>query len=69
MDTRTCTLEVAAEQVARGFIHHLAPAFRPPARLVCPSDEAEHAVVNAVMGLDQERDVAALMTLTTQTAA
>ena len=27
------------------------------------------AVVNAVMGLDQERDVAALMTLTTQTAA
>ena len=48
MDTRTCTLEVAAEQVARGFIHHLAPAFRPPARLVCPSDEAEQAIVDVV---------------------
>ena len=48
MDTRTCTLEVAAEQVARGFIHHLAPAFMTPARLVCPSGEAEQAVVKAV---------------------
>ena len=48
MDTRTCTLEVAAEQVARGFIHHLAPALMTPARLVCPSGEAEQAVVKAV---------------------
>lgn len=48
MDTKTRTLEAAAEQVTSGFIHHLAPAFRTPARLVCPSDEAEQAVVNAV---------------------
>lgn len=41
-------LQAIAEQVAGAFIHRLAPAFRPPARLVCPSDEAEQAVVDAV---------------------
>lgn len=41
-------LEAIAAQVAGGFIHHLTPAFRPPARLVCLSDEAEQAVVDAV---------------------
>ena len=44
----TRPLEAAAAQVASGFIHHLAPAFRPPARLVCPSEEAEQAIVDAV---------------------
>lgn len=34
------TLQAIAKQVAGDFIHRLAPAFRPPARLVCPSDEA-----------------------------
>ena len=42
------TLQAVAEQIAVDFIHRLAPAFRPPARLVCPSDEAEQAVVDAV---------------------
>ena len=42
------TPEAIAVQVAGSFIHHLVPAFRPPARLVCPSDEAEQAVVDAV---------------------
>lgn len=41
-------VQVAAD-VAQAFIHHLAPAFRPPARLVCPSDETEQAVVDAVI--------------------
>lgn len=41
-------LQAIATQVASGFIHRLAPAFRPPARLVCPSDEAEQALVEAV---------------------
>jgi hypothetical protein len=49
MDTNSHTLEATAEQVASGFIHHLAPAFRTPARLVCPSDEAEQAIVKAVI--------------------
>lgn len=30
------------------FLHHLAPAFRPPARLTCPSDQAEKAVIDAM---------------------
>jgi hypothetical protein len=38
-----------ATKVAQEFIHRLAPAFRPPARLVCPSDEAEQAVIDAVI--------------------
>lgn len=41
-------LEAIAAQVASGFLHPLVPAFRLPARLVCPSDEAEQAVVDAV---------------------
>jgi len=44
----TRTLQAIAAQVAGDFIHRLAPAFRPPARLVCPTDEAEQAVVDAV---------------------
>lgn len=47
-NSETRTIEAVAGQVARAFIHHLAPAFRPPARLVCPSDAAEQAVVDAV---------------------
>lgn len=42
------TLDAIAEQCASVFIHRLAPASRPPARLVCPTDEAEQAVVGAV---------------------
>lgn len=41
-------LDSAAAAVADDFIHRLAPAFRPPARLICPSDAAEQAVVAAV---------------------
>lgn len=44
----TRTLVAIAAQVAGSFLHHLVPSFRPPARLVCPSDEAEQAVVDAV---------------------
>ena len=44
----TRTLVAIAAQIAGGFLHHLAPSFRPPARLICPSDEAEQAVVDAV---------------------
>lgn len=53
--TGTRTLEDIAAQVAGAFIHHLAPAFRPPARLVCPSDEAEQAVIDAVSQAAGER--------------
>lgn len=42
------SLQAIAEQVASAFIHRLAPSFRPPARIVCPSDEAEQAIVDAV---------------------
>jgi len=35
--------------VAKSFIHRLAPSFRPPARLVAPTEEAELAVVDAVI--------------------
>jgi hypothetical protein len=44
----TRTLQAIAEQVADDFIHRLAPAFRPPARLACPSDKAEQTVVDVV---------------------
>lgn len=43
--------------LAQGFIHHLAPAFRPPARLVCPSDAVEHAVIDAVIQVATSRDI------------
>lgn len=46
--TRPGALQAVAEQVAGAFIHRLAPAFRPPARIVCPSDEAEQTMVDAV---------------------
>jgi hypothetical protein len=42
------TLQAIANKVAGDFIHRLTPAFRPPARLVCRSDEVEQAVVEAV---------------------
>lgn len=42
------TLPAIADKVAGDFVHRLAPAFRPPARLVCPSDEAEQAIMEAV---------------------
>ena len=42
------SLQAIAEQVASVFIHRLAPSFRPPARLVCPSDEAEQVIVDAM---------------------
>lgn len=45
----TRSLAAIAAQVAGGFLHPLAPTFRPPTRLVCPSDEAEQAVVDAVI--------------------
>lgn len=41
-------LAAVAAQVAGGFFHRLVPAFRTPACLVCPSDEAERAVVEAM---------------------
>lgn len=47
-DVRTGTHAAIAAQIAAGFIHHLAPSFRPPARSACPSDQAEQAVVDAV---------------------
>lgn len=43
------TLQAIAEQVAGDYIHRLAPSFRPPARLICPSDEAELTTVDAVV--------------------
>lgn len=41
------TLQAIAEKVAGDFIYRLVPALRLPARIVCPSDEAEQAVVDA----------------------
>ncbi len=48
--------EIAAT-VAQGFVHHLAPAFRPPARLICPSDAAEQAVIEAVIQVATAREI------------
>ena len=53
----TRTLVAIAAQIAGGFLHHLAPSFRPPARLICPSDEAEQAVVDAVTQAAASRGV------------
>lgn len=47
-DAGTRSISTIAAQVASGFLHHLTPAFRPPAHLVSPSDEAEQAVIDAV---------------------
>ena len=44
------TLNVIAEEIAGGFVHDLLPVLRPHARLVCPSEEAEQAVIEAVVG-------------------
>lgn len=52
------TLQAIAEQVAGEFMHRLAPAFRPPARIVCPSDEAEQALVDAVAHVAAARGIA-----------
>jgi len=41
-------LMAIAEQFASNVINFLTPSFRSPTRLVCPSDEAEQAVINAV---------------------
>ena len=46
-----------ATTVAQGFVHHLAPAFRPPARLICPSDAAEQAVIEAVIQVATARGI------------
>ena len=42
------TVKVIAQEVAGGFVHDLTPLLRSPARMVCPTDEAEQAVVDAV---------------------
>lgn len=52
-DPASSTLDVASldrtvATIAEDFIHRLAPAFRPPAHLVCPTDEAELSVIEAV---------------------
>lgn len=57
--TATSLLRATAEELAGGFIHRLAPSFRPPGRLVCPSNEAEQAVVNAVTKLAAARGIPA----------
>ena len=41
-------LSVIAEEIASGYIHDLLPILRAHARLVCPSDEAEQAVIEAI---------------------
>ena len=48
MAAATPALEAIAERLAGGFINHLTPTLGVPARLVCPSDEAEQAIVNAM---------------------
>ena len=53
----TRTLVAIAAQIAGGFLHHLAPSFRPPARLICPSDEAEQAVVDAMIQVAAARAI------------
>jgi len=51
------SLQAIAEQVASAFIHRLAPSFRPPARIVCPSGEAEQAIVDAVAAAAAARGI------------
>lgn len=51
------TLEAVAAQVAGNFLHHLVPAFRPPARLVCPTAEVEHAFVDILTRLATAREI------------
>lgn len=42
------TVEAIAQELADGFVADLTSRFRGPARMVCPTDEAEQAVVDAV---------------------
>src|SRR5690606_16001303 len=42
------TVKVIAQEVGGNFVHDRTPFLRPPARVVCPTDEAEQAVVDAV---------------------
>ena len=51
------TLEAIAQEVASSFVHRLAPSFRPPARMVCPTDEAEQAVIDAVTQAAVDRSI------------
>lgn len=53
----TCALVAIATQIASSFIHPLASALRLPARLVCPSDEAEQAVVDAMIQVAAARAI------------
>ncbi|MBD8900365.1 hypothetical protein [Rhodanobacter sp. DHG33] len=48
MTAATLTLKAIAERLAGGFIHRLTPLLGTPARVVCPSDEAEQAIVDAM---------------------
>lgn len=51
------SLQAIVEQVASALIHRLAPSFRPLARIVCPSDEAEQAIVHAVVAAAAARGI------------
>lgn len=49
--------EQTAERVAAQVTNELAPSFRVPLRLVCPSREAEQAVLGAVTRAAQTRQI------------
>lgn len=49
--------ERTAERVAAQVTNELAPSFRVPLRLVCPSREAEQAVLGAVTRAAQTRQI------------
>ena len=53
----TCTFAAIAAQLAGSYLHHLVPAFRTPARLICPSNEAELTVVEAMTQASAARDI------------
>lgn len=53
----TCTFAAIAAQLAGSYLHHLVPAFRTPARLICPSNEAELAVVEAMTQASAARGI------------
>lgn len=57
--TNNRAIDPRAEEVAQAFLHRLAPALRPPARLVCPSDDVEQAVVDAVTRRAHEKGIRA----------
>lgn len=57
MDQRQEALKAIADRIAKEYFHALAPNFRPPAHLICPTDAAEEVVLQALKHEGAERKI------------